>query len=54
MRHEIPEIRLLSLDRRVRDNARELGFSLEPPAVIEAGKSLPELGSHFLDWEVTS
>ena len=40
MRHEIPEIRLLSLDRRVRDNARELGFSLEPPAIIEAGKCI--------------
>ncbi len=29
-RREIPEIRLLSLDRRVRDNARELGFEVEP------------------------
>jgi hypothetical protein len=36
-RREIPEIRLLSLDRRVRDNARELGFALEPQVAIGAG-----------------
>ncbi len=34
-RREIPEIRLLSLDARVRDNARELGFPVEPPGAIE-------------------
>jgi len=36
-RREIPEIRLLSLDRRVRDNARELGFVVEPGDAQEAG-----------------
>ncbi len=29
-RRDVPEIRLLSLDTRVRDNARELGFGVEP------------------------
>lgn len=32
-RREIPEIRLLSLDRRVRENARALGFAVEPATV---------------------
>jgi predicted nucleic acid-binding protein len=36
-RREIPEIRLLSLDRRLRENALELGFVVEPEAAIEAG-----------------
>lgn len=38
-RREIPEIRLFSLDRRVRDEARELGFSLEPDAAIQRRKA---------------
>ncbi len=29
-RREVPEIRLLSLDVRIRDNARALGFDVEP------------------------
>ncbi len=29
-KREVPELRLLSLDARIRDNARELGFAVEP------------------------